>query len=490
MKKKLISLLACLLVALLLLAGCASHGKTLITAGDEKISVNVFQLYLSRMKGTLAAANYPVNDETFWATYVDLNNQTQNEYFTNQVFEGLRQIAAALVLYDELGLRLDKSEEDAIDAWIDELIEEVGGGSKSQLNSILAAYGANVTVLKDAAIIEAKIAQLKDHLYGENGALISETVKEQFYQDTYYRGQQMLIANYYHDHEKDGDGRMRYYQTDEDGHLKAQIAYDTEKGTATAEQDKNGDTVYRKLADAIAYDTVNGEIAYETVDGLQIKRRDEAGDVIYLTQDGRIAYDTVNGKMTEEVDEHGDAVYKKWIIAYDTKNGAPKYYYDAKGKNKIAYYSPDEMEKRLLVAERIAKDCKGKEALFAEYMKEFSDNLSFNENFAPNGMYFSAGTYTTDTVFYTFSTELAKLEIGDLVILEDPEAGYYILMRTALDTGAWAKEENKRWFGTLPGLVVEYMLQQRTASYLEQVTFDEALKKTVDITMVAANNYY
>ena len=489
MKKKLIEVIALLLLAAMLLSSCAAHGKTLLKAGKEKISVNVFQLYLSRMKGSLAYAGYPVNDQDFWATYVDLDNRTYNEYYTSQVFEGLRHIAAALILYDELGLTLDKSVEEEIDAWIDALIAEVGGGKKSQLNSVLAAYGANVTVLRDAAIIEAKVEQLKVHLYGQNGALIGATAKEQFYQEAYYRGQQMLIASYYHNHEKDADGNSRYYLTDDDGNLKKNIAYDTVKGTATEEVDTNGDIVYRKFG-AIAYDTVKGTIAYDKVDGKDVKRRDAAGDVVYVLENGKIAYDTAKGKPTEETDANGDTVYRKWVVAYDVKKGTPKYYYTSKGENEIVYYGQADMEKRLLVAERIAKDCKGNEALFMEYMKEYSDNLSFNEEFAPNGMYFSAGSYTTDSVFSIFSTELAKLEIGEMAILEDPQAGYYILMRVELDDNAWSKSENQRWFNGFTGLLVEKMLQQRTEPYLSQIAVNEKIKATVDITMVSANNYY
>ena len=479
MKKKIIPVVAFLLAALLLLSGCASHGKTLIEAGNTEISVNVFQLYLSRMKGSLKSAGNDVNNQEFWDTYVGLDNQTQSDYYTHQVFEGLRQIAAALVLYDELGLALDPAVTEEIDLWIETLIEEVGEGSKSQLNSVLSAYGANITVLRDAALIEAKIAQLKTHLYGEDGSLISDVVKEQFYQDTYYRGQQMLIANYYHDHAKDKDGATIYYLTDGDGNLTDRISYDKEKGTATEELDEKGDTVYRKFG-SVAYDTKNGTAAEE---------RDENGDLIYY-KDGKIAYDAKNGKATEETDKNGDTVYRKWVIAYDSKNGAVKYYYDAKGNNKIAYYTTEEMAKRLLAAEKIAEECKGNAALFEQYMAEFSDNIEFNEKYAPNGMYFSVGTYTTDDVFYTFSTELAKLEIGDLAILKDSNAGYYVIMRTELDAGAWQQEANARWFGTLTGLVMEYMLQQRAAEYLDRVVVDEALKETVDITMVDANNYY
>ena len=56
MKQKLISLLAALLAVLMLFSGCAAHGKTFIEAGREEISINVFQLYLSRMKGSARSA--------------------------------------------------------------------------------------------------------------------------------------------------------------------------------------------------------------------------------------------------------------------------------------------------------------------------------------------------------------------------------------------------------------------------------------------------
>ena len=490
MKKRWIAPLLVLLAVLMLLTACSNHGKTVMTAGNNQISINVYQLYLSRMKGALATAGYDVNDATFWNTYVSLeDNMTHNEHFSNQVFEGLKQIAAALILYDELGLALDPADEARIDAWIDELVKEVGGGSQNQLNSVLSAYGANITVLRDAAIIEAKIDQLKTHLYGENGSLLGDTVKEQYYQNTYYRGRHMLIAGYYHDHEKDSDGNARYYKTNKDGNLLTAIAYDTVHGTATSVTDKNGDTVYRMLGD-ILYDTVNGEIAYDTVEGKQVKRRDDAGNVIYLTGDGKIAYNTEKGRATEEKDSNGDTVYREWIIAYDTVNGKPKYYYNSDGSNKVAYYNVDEMEKRYLLAQQIAADCKGKEALFMEYVSEYSDDLSWSQTYAPNGVYFSAGIYTSDPFFQTFSTELAKMEVGELTILPEEEIGYYILMRTELDSGAWANEENKRWFETLNGYAVEYMLQKRTADYLAQVWVDEELRRSVDITMVAANNYY
>ena len=76
MKKTIFSAILLLLVCCMLFAGCANHGKTMITAGGEEISVNVFQLYLSRMKGTLASTGENVGSADYWKQYVDLDGQT------------------------------------------------------------------------------------------------------------------------------------------------------------------------------------------------------------------------------------------------------------------------------------------------------------------------------------------------------------------------------------------------------------------------------
>ena len=428
-------MLALLLALLLALSGCASHGETLITARDEEISVNVFQLYLSRMKGSLSAAGYRVSSADFWKTYKDDDNTTYADYYTGQVLEGLKQIAAALVLYDELGLKLDKSVEDDIDAWIDALIDEVGGGSKSGLNSVLSAYGANITVLRDAAIIEAKVDQLKVHLYGEDGSLLSATAKEDFYKSAYYAGTQMLLANTYHHHDRDAEGQTIYYKKDGNGNIDTgHIAYlpAGDEVEATAEVDANGDTVYRYKADV------------EIIGG---------------------------------------------AIAYDEQNGLVRYYYEENGDPVTKEYTEAEMLVREALAKKIAEACVGNEALFDEYIKKWSDNLMTGDDNKPNRMYFTPGIYTGDDIISTLSAELASLKVGELAVLNS-NTGYYIIMRVTPDTGAWQKEENKLWFTGLTGLAVEAMLQKRCAQYLSEVWVDEELLGSVDITMVGANTYY
>lgn len=424
MKKKLLSLCLALLMLASLCASfsaCASRGTTLMKAGGEKISVNVFQLYLARMKGSLGSAGYKVNTEDFWNTYVSTDNTTNAQFYTRKVYEGLRQIAAALVLYDELSLSLSESAKDEVDAWIDKLIKEAG--SKSQLNSILSAYGANITTLRDAALIEAKIAQLKTHLYGADGSLISATAKEEFYKANYCRGYQMQLANYYYDREKDKDGVTVFYTDTNFNH----IAYKKE-----------------------------GE-------GIQAGEPDKFGDTTYLTADGKISYDIENGKVN--------------------------YYYDDKGNHKTVKYTDAEMAARLEKAQEIANRCVNKPDLFLELAGELSDNADFNEKYAPNGMYFTLGSASDETVFATFSEELFKMEIGELTVLSS-DSGYYILMRAELDDGAWNDSANSTWFSTLTGLTMEYMLKLRTDAYLSRVEIDEKVLSGISIVDVEPDYYY
>ena len=445
MKKKLTMLLAALLALLILLVGCASHGETLIKAGGEKISVNLFGLYLSRMKGSLSAADNPVTDPNYWNTYISTDHTTTADFYTKQVFEGLKHIAAAMILYDEYDLKLPKETKDEIDAWIDKLIETDGGGSKANLNSILSAYGANVTVLRDSAILEAKLSQLKDYLYGEDGSLIADTAMEEYYKATYYRGYQMQLANYYYDHEKDADGVAVRYTDDKF----KEIAYVSE-------------SVLEKLdaAERAKYVSVKNEGAYLEKYGKKY------GDTILLYRDGD----------TE-------------VVAYDKENGVIHYSLDSKNEYIVKEYTELEMQARYERAMMIAAECVNNEAKFLQYVKEFSDNSDFNNTYAPNGMYFCVGTHSADTVFGTFSAELAKLEVGATSVLTS-DSGYYVLMRVDLDTGAWKNEANAKWFTTLRGLTLEYMLQQRTAELLDRLEIDEELLDTIDITTVSSNIRY
>lgn len=499
MKKKLIPLLALLLAVVLLLSSCAAHGKTLMEAGSNKISVNVFQLYLSRMRYSLKLAGDSVDSEGYWDKFWDIENVTIGDVFTNQVFDGLKQIAAALILYDEKGLKLPKETEDQIDELIDQMIEEVGGGSKSQFNSVLSAYGANVTTLRDSYIIEAKIEQLKNELYGESCEKITSNAKEQFYQGAYYRGKQFCLFNQYHSHNKDEYGQSIYYEKDGDSGLKVDakgnliVLYQTEGTERFEETDQDGApiVVYRKLG-GIAYDKKNGT---PSADG----KRDEAGDLIYYKKDGSIAYDTdTEGKKIRAVEEDGKTVYRHLVPAYDEKNGALKYDYQKDGSAKMVAYSEDEWAKIYLDALDFAKTCAeadNGEATFDQFSAKYNQN-NLNDTVAPNGMYFLTGSAVTQPIYSDLAAALSEMKPGETTVvggsLDNGVKAYYVLMRCELDAGAWSNTQNKTWFESFGDLLREHMLQDMVidGGYLDRVEVNEAVKASVDISMVATNSFY
>ena len=486
MKKKLISLLALMLALLLLLPACSTRGETLIEAGKEEISIGVFALYLARMKYSLSLVDN-INAKGYWEKIATLDGVTQAEHYTDQVFEGLKYVAAGLILYEKMGLELDREVERAIDDEIDELIELVGDGSKAEFNSILSEYMVNITMLREAWILAAKIDQLKTELYGEGGSKILDNVKEDFYQLSYRRAKVLHIANYYHKHDKDDDGRSVYYLLDKNGNIDlTKIAYDTAK-EKTGELDKHGAEIYRE----------EGGIAYDTKNGLpsEDEKRDAKGDLIYYDEDGKILYDTEKGKPTEEKDENGNTIYRKWVIAYneDEKVSDLNYHYDEKDGqkvNKIEYYTTDEMAKRLIAANKIAAECSGKsEEYFDQVALEYDDSRDYFESVAPNGIYFAEGSTTTDAFFAGCAAELQKLDEGDTVVME-ADGGIFVMMRCKLDAGAWGKAENAVWFSTLSSLVIDYLFQQEVAPYVSELVIHEDVKRSIDITMMSPTNYY
>ena len=174
MKKIFIVALAFVIVAMSL-TGCSSKGKTLMSLDGSEISVNMFQLFLSRQKGMLCSSyGYGTKAlaDSFWDTVMDVSGTTYNDYYTELVLENTKTYLAALKLFDEKGLKLPDSYVDEIDAELDRLVEQDGSGSKSKFNSVLAEFGVNYNILREAYIIEAKISD-EDTPHENAGEVIS-----------------------------------------------------------------------------------------------------------------------------------------------------------------------------------------------------------------------------------------------------------------------------------------------------------------------------
>ncbi len=285
--KKLLVAVLCVAMLVTSLVGCSSRGKKMIELDGNDITVNMFMLLMSRTKGNLAAAyGDKVNKDAFWDTVIDASTgKTYNDYYKEQVLNSAKTYLACLYLFDELDLKLPNSYIDEIDAELANLIEYDAGGSKAEFNAMLANYGANYKILREAYIMEAKISYLNDHLFGAMGEKIADNLYEDYYQQNYVRFKHVFL-----------------YTT--------KILY---------VEDSNGDEIYYNEDGTIAYDKENGTKKEEN--GAVVK--DINGDIIFVTEDGKIAYDKKNGIRKAQTDKNGNTITEKMttdeIIALSDK---------------------------------------------------------------------------------------------------------------------------------------------------------------------------
>ena len=434
--KKIIALLIAVLMLSMSLVSCASNGKKLMELEDQSISVNIFNLYLSRMKGNLASS-YSFGSSAlsadFWDTIMDVSNgQTYNDYYTNVVLENTKSYLAALYLFEQRGLKLPDEYIDEIDDELERLVDEEADGSKSTFNAMLAAYGVNYKILCEAYIIEAKIAYLRNDLFGEGGSKISADLIEDYYNANYRRFKQVFYANYDFKYETDANNDYIYYTSS------GKIAYDMD---ADVKKDDNGDIV-----------------------------KDKNGDSVRVLEDGK-------------------------TIAYDKDAGTRKNVTDAKGNNVTEPMTKEELKTvidkvNLVMAETV----KGDTALFDSIV---SDESVANEDAGmeqyTNGYYMSQKTdyYAPEVI-----EKLFEMEIGEVCMVQS-EYGYHIIMRYENEKGGYMLDENSDFFVSTSGsgyifmsdlmnaLFAEYIVQ-----YKENIVVYDEKRNGVDMKSVGANYHY
>ncbi len=436
MKKRTVKLLVLLLTCTLcmgMLAGCSGkHGKTLLSLEGSKLSVNIYELMLTRMKGALAKQQYQVDSNTFWTTVVDKDGSTYEDFFRLTVLENAKTYVVGEYLFDKVyGLTLPKETVDAIDAELAEFVEYDGDGSKTALNKVLAEYGVNYDILRDAYIIEAKIAALKVHLYGENASKIAANVQEEYYQENYLCFKQIFLASY-------------YYQV---------------------EQDKNGDDIYfikNSLGNlVICYDTVNGTT-----------KTDEFGNVI-KDKDGYDVYFTEDGK-----------------IAYDKEKGTTSYIFDKNGQPIVMDYTKAELAE----IEKKAKEAKdkipdGEFAAFEMLMEaqgEDQDAQTYENGYF---LYNDPDNYASYPYLQDIVKQLDQMEVGQTALVSS-EYGYHVIMKYPLPEGAYAEEDNEDWFDGFEEGLIDTMFMTLCEPYMSKVEVDTDLLATVPPMKELGTNFY
>jgi hypothetical protein len=269
LKNKRIRVCALLIAIVLLLSaalfGCSRKGEVVMQIGKQKLTVNTYELMLSRMKGTLKYNGHPTDTESFWNTIISVQGGTYNDYFCHTVQEEAKMMLIKLYLFEEVyKLELPNSYYDTIDEYIGDALELLNDGSKTKFNATLSEYGVNMDMLRENYIMEDKIDYLKLHLSKQTG----DTARDEYYEKNYVRFRQILLPLYEY-----------LYETDE-----------------------NGDTVYYKEGtDRIYYDTDG--VTKKGTDGKTIV--DDNGDTVYYTEGGKIAYNTKKG-VTRGIDKDKD----------------------------------------------------------------------------------------------------------------------------------------------------------------------------------------
>ncbi|MBE6593826.1 MAG: hypothetical protein E7642_07545 [Ruminococcaceae bacterium] len=319
--KKIVALLMAMLVFAACLAGCASKtGTPMMTLKKTELTENVFSLYLSRTKGTLCSAYVYGADalnDTFWDTKWDAEGKTYNEHYTDLVLQSAKNTLAALHVFEEKKLKLPKSTLEEIDKDLEELMEQDAGGSRAEFDSILAEYGANYDVLREAYVIEAKVNYLMDTLLGADGSLMGKEWINEYYEENYARFKQVFFYTSKLVYETDEDGQEIYYTSS------GKIAYDTSAKPKTnaageAVKDANGDPIYLRE---------DGKVAYDITKGVRRQKKDADGNPLREDLKGEELQAVLNqSKTLYQETMAGDTVgFEELIEEYNEDEAMAKY---------------------------------------------------------------------------------------------------------------------------------------------------------------------
>ena len=445
MKKLFLRIATMLLVVTMLVAplsSCAGGKKMLTLTADGKtysISVNLYELMLSAMKGTLAAYGYTLeglkpSQSAYWDimdTYDGQTMETSDAYYRKAVLENCKSYLVALYLFDKYDLKLSASAEKEIEDNMEELIKTDGEGSKTKLNSVLANYGVNYKMLKEYYVMKAKFSAVQDHIYSTMGP----NVKGDYLNENYVHFYQIFLANY----------------------------------TYVYETDKNGDVIY--------YNTATNQILYKKTD---------------------YTYTTASGKV--ETDSRGNVIYYTDIthshISYDTVNGKPSYKITADGETyETKPMTEDELEKLAERANDLLQSLQGvsKDAFVAKMNAESDDTqaaIYTDGYYLQKGVDFSASGEDfmyLDTIVEQLSGN--EVENGGVIMIPSP-SGYHILMKCAPTEKAYELEANEVWFKNFVSGFTAEIFEERAEPYLAQIKLNEKVYSLAPTMKEVAVNYF
>ena len=448
MKRKLIKITAAALAIIMLalpIASCSAVLKPAVSLGKNSISVGMYSLMASILKGSLAYGNSAVNGSAFWDTVINKENGQTNEEFYNEVLlESAKNNLYKLALFDEKGLTLPNETVKEIDEDIEFWIDYDGEGSRNKFNEILAQYGANVDILRDYMIMSAKIDQLVTYLYG-NGAKIGDSAKQQYLDESYVRIKQIFFPYYEYLYEVDDFGDEIYYY---DGGNK------------------------------ICYDKDNPEATVIDSDGDGKSDVDKNGDIIWYIDDDKgdphISYDKVNGERKPRVDEKGNQLTEEFNKAEQSE-----------------IWNRADSVLKLTQEENFS----GFEALMLVYDESYGDDSGDTDLSIYLNRDINYSSTSGDDTVNKLTAAAAELSVGEITRVET-DYGVHIIMRYENEDGAWDIEENAGYFEDETGiadfdtLLINYLFSaeiERVKERLGDVAVDTEAIAGVSIKNIGIN---
>ena len=442
MKKTVKIIIVALAVIMLIstLSACSVQGESVMTIADKGMSVNTYQLLLSRMKGTLYSYGYDVTNERFWRTIISTDGTTYDDYFTASVQEQASRYIIADYLFDRNGLVLTDDRIEMVDKLMNAYVKQAG--SKSELNSRLAKFGANYDILRELLILETKIDMLKDHLYGDKGERLEEGVKERYFNKNYVAFSQIFLATYFYINQLDEFGDQVYYTN--------------EKYTA------------------IAYDTVNG-----------VTKTDEYGKVIvdafenprYFTADGKIAYDTEKGVIGYEPEKGDDGKIKTDDDGIVIK--------------KIKKMTTAEIEEVAKKASTYLEACNGDIDLFIEHAEIYGEGEGDGETmYLYSGADYYGSIDSSLGYLDDISEGIKKGQLGDCFVVQS-EYGFHIVCKYEMEKGAYDDEKHQDTFSDFYLNLIAGIFDEECKQYESAVVINvDAMTSAPTMAEVEVNTLY
>ncbi len=429
-----------LLVCTLGLSGCGAQETPLLTLDGQTISVNHFELLLSRVKGMNSQFNQ-------WSSVTDLQTGTTYDEMTRRAeLENAKLTLAALVLFEQEGLTLPADTYDKIDQKIQDFINADADGSKSTFNGVLSAFGINMDILRDIYIKEAKATYVKNYLFGEDK--LTDGVRGEFLEDNAAAFKQITVRAWEYVYLTDENGDIIYYKTNENN----------------------------ARVNNIAYDKTNGYLRpIDTIDG--------------------------NDKPIFETDHNGDSIYfvspDSDHIAYDKENGVPAHKTGVDGQKLIRDFEQAERKdlENGLVAELLSSVKNGTMTNFEEKMNAYYDSLMD----ADAGAAEMAFLYTVENYYIgkngaemltDLSDALREMQVGEVRLVES-EAGYHIIMKYDIPRDAATNTTYAKWLEDLDDLITDQLFRTRCADMITRIVVDNDAWNTLPtMALVNANFYY